>query len=1149
MVTAKKWGIKILTILTLALATFFVAPTTFAEDESMMGDVLHSVTMTYDQDIVDIYNNPYVISIDDQKDITLDFDVDEGFYGIKNILLRNITEDGTTKNICETGDRQCTFNATGLTAGSGLEIVLYDWDDTVVRQTMLGLIIKQNATKEDFEKPVTLGPLKDIKIDMGTLTTGMNFSFSPIPIPIKYEHYPDGRSVLGIGVNSTDAEFWADAEKDNFKDRISKSNLYQKWKDTKKHQVDKGGMGLTWTFAGYATSYDNHPEKMTGTIQMYVGTGYKVTGQYAIFTYSLTATIGADGEFTFLIFPKSEQYFNGTLDLGLSAGLELYGGIGSGWLASVGIYGAANIGIKAHVLPLFDFYSLNVSGEIGLRAKVLGRTVATFTFVKGSHDFLNNMTETDDAITYTTDLDLQETIKEKQKELIASDYGSKPAGTIKMPEGETTWNLDNLDKPTKKAKSSSLEPTGFGGGPTTPTLSNTSDAQTTNNYDYAHQIAENVYPHSGTQLIKHPTNELNAVAVFANKNGELNYSIYDGSAKQMSEPRPVTEDPGQDFDAKFTKGFYPDQSYLVWRRLTNDGSNGVTLTDVAKSGEIMIAKFDPDTNTFEGQEQVTSDSYYIYGGVGVTTGRNEDDREPYIFAYTNDDADPEGLVDGERKIMLFRKNGDGWDGNVIKSNIWGTIASFDVGVYDGKPSAAYTLWNDFADVVITYVVDAEGNLLATFANASGAQFTTKNGEPILTFMEDGKLYSSTGGNAKELEYGDDNNSLPHAPFKIIGDLNETFMVSYLSNIDSRQNLVGYVKANGVRSYDPVVVTNVDENSNVTYYAGLFIGNSSIPGSTAVPFIIYTVQNYEYVDPDWEEGQADMYAMSGAATNHISIIAADITNARNLGVDTNVAKVDVLLKNSGLFQVDKFSLYLKNKDESSDQYVKLADYDIPTLSPGDIYPLELELPEADYNNPQFFVLGATSRDNDYADIGVQSEHPIDAGEGQVQITDVKYDFHSRGNHDAYTVTAKSLGPGHKNGKLVYYNTVDKTVYKEVPFTDLAPGEEITDTIENPDDMLSINHEYLAVRIASADEASNGDNWPSDKFRNLELLPAWFKDYINRVGRGNPAGSGIVVPDTGAFTKTAIVATASGGVMLVTFTISMATLRLLRKRREQ
>ena len=1110
MVIFRRWGKIIIASFIVMLAAFLVAPNSFATDDTM-GDVLHSVTMTYDEDIVDIYNNVYVVSIDDQKDITLDFDVD---HSVKTILLRDVTEDGEAKNVCQTGTSQCSFNVTKLTANSGLEIVLYDWDDEVVRQTMLGLIIKQDATKEDFEVPITLGPLKDINVDMGTITAGMGFTFSPVPIPIKYQHYPDGRSVIGLGTNSTDKGFWEDAEKDNMKERISKSNLYQKWKDTKEHQQSGSSLGLVWTFAGYATSYDNHPEKMTGTLQLYVGSGYNVMGQYAIFTYSLTVTYGADGEFVFLVFPKSEQYFNGNLDLGLSAGLELYGGIGSGWLASIGVYGSANIGAKAHILPEFDFYSLNVSGEVGLKAKVLGRTVASYTFLKGSHEFINNAIETEDSITYSPDLNLQDTIDKERNELIASDYGSKPAGMIEMPEGETTWDLENLDKPTMKANSDSLEPTGFGGGPDTTVISNTPEAQVANTYDYAHRIAENVYPHSGIQVIKHPTNELNAVAVFANNNGELDYSIYNGSARQMSEPQPVAGSDGQDFGAKFTRGFYPGQSYLTWRRIKNDGSNDATLRDVAKSGEIMIAEFDADDNNFKNQEYVTSDSDYIYGGVGVTTGRNEDDREPYVFAYINDDADPEGLVDGERKIMLFRKNGDNWDGNVIKSYIWGTIASFDVGIYDGKPSAVYTLWNDFADVVITYVIDAEGNMLATFTNAWGAQFVNKNGEPVLTFIEDGKLYSSAGGNEKNLEFGDDNNSLPHAPFKIIGDLNETFMVSYLSNVDSRQNLVGYVKANGVCSYDPVLITNVDENSNVTYYAGVFLGSNAIYGNTIIPFIIYTAQNYQYVDPDWEEGQADMYAMAGAATNHVSVIAADITNLRNLGVDTNVAKVDVLLRNSGLFQVNSFSLYLKGKGESSDKYIKLADYEIPTLSPGDTYALELELPEADYNNPRSYVLGATSRDGEYAEIGVQSEYVIDADEGKVQIVDLKYDFHNRGNHDAYTVTAKSLGPGHKKGKLVYYNTIDKTVYKEVPFEDLAPGDEITDTIENPDDMLSANHEHLAVRIASADDG-NGDDWPSDKFRNMELLPAWFKGYINRV-RGDADGADVIVPDTGVFT---------------------------------
>ena len=1144
----KRWKIAALMLFSLVLVTIFTASNTFAED-SAGKDVLHAVTMTYEQDVVDIYNNVYVVSIDDQKDITLDFDVEEGFYGVKTILLRDVTEDGNTKNICEIGVsvKRCNFNATELIAKSGLEIILYDWDDNVVRQTMLGLIIKQNATKEDFEIPVTIGPAKDIKIDMGTITTGMNFSLSPVPIPIKYEHYPDGRSVIGIGTNSTDKEFWEDAEKDNFKDRISKSNMYQKWKDTQEHQQDKGGIGLVWSVAGYATSYDNHPEKMTGTLQFYVGTGYKVTGQYAIFTYSLTITIGADGEFTFLIFPKSDLPFNGTLDLGASAGLELYGGIGSGWLASIGIYGAANLTLKSHYLPIFDLYSLNVSGEVGLRAKVLGRTVATFTFVKGSYDFLDHMTETDDEITYTTDLNLQETIREKQEELVANDYGSKPAGTIKKQEGETTWNLENLDKPTKETNSASFGPTtGFGGGPSLTVPSDSTEAQIANSYDYAHRIAENVYPHSGIQAIKHPTNELNAVTVFANNNGELDYSIYDGSAQQMSQPQSVAGSDGQDFDAKFTHSSDPDESYLVWRRLTNDGSNGATLTEVAKSGEIMIAKFDPDTNTFEGQEQVTSDSYYIYGGVGVTTSQDSSDDDPYIFAYTNDDADPEGLIDGNRSIVLFHKNGNQWDRNVIL-NLWGTIASFDVGIYDGKPSAVVTLWNDYADKVDTYVVSADHEVLATFSNAWGAQFVTKNGEPTLVFMRDGKLYSSTNLEQKEVEFGDDNHSLPYAPFKIIGDLNETFMVSYLSNVDSRQNLVGYVKANGECNYDPVLVTNVDENSNVTYYAGLFVGNNAISGSTAVPFIIYTAQNYEYVDPDWVEGQADMYAMSGAATNHISILAADITNLRNLGVDTNVAKVDVLLKNTGLFHVDKFSLYLKNEGESGDKYVKLADYDIPTLSPGDTYQLELDLPAADYNNPHTYILGATSRNDDYADIGVQSEYVVDASEGQVQITNLKYDFHNHGNRDAYTVTAKSLGPGHKSGKLVYYNTVNKTVYKEVPFSDLAPGQEITDTIVNPDDMLSANHEYLAVRVASAgDEASNGDTWPTEKFRNMELLPAWFKGYINQVGGSNADKINPTVPDTGVFTRVAVVALSS--VSFVALGALAGTLWLIHRRKQ-
>ena len=43
------------------------------------------------------------------------------------------------------------IDASRKTAVPKFKIVLYDWDDNVVRQTMLGLIVKQNATKEDYE--------------------------------------------------------------------------------------------------------------------------------------------------------------------------------------------------------------------------------------------------------------------------------------------------------------------------------------------------------------------------------------------------------------------------------------------------------------------------------------------------------------------------------------------------------------------------------------------------------------------------------------------------------------------------------------------------------------------------------------------------------------------------------------------------------------------------------------------------------------------------------------------------------------------------------------------------------------------------------------------------------------------------------------
>ena len=88
------------------------------------------------------------------------------------------------------------------------------------------------------------------------------------------------------------------------------------------------------------------------------------------------------------------------------------------------------------------------------------------------------------------------------------------------------------------------------------------------------------------------------------------------------------------------------------------------------------------------------------------------------------------------------------------------------------------------------------------------------------------------------------------------------------------------------------------------------------------------------------------------------------------------------------------------------------------------------------------------------------------------------------------------------------------------------------------MLSANHEYLAVRVASSDdETSSSDTWPTEKFRNMELLPAWFKGYINRVGGSNADEIDPAVPNTGAFTKIATAGISSATLVVLSSSITL------------
>ena len=167
-------------------------------------------------------------------------------------------------------------------------------------------------------------------------------------------------------------------------------------------------------------------------------------------------------------------------------------------------------------------------------------------------------------------------------------------------------------------------------------------------------------------------------------------------------------------------------------------------------------------------------------------------------------------------------------------------------------------------------------------------------------------------------------------------------------------------------------------------------------------------------------------------------------------------------------------------------------------------------------------------------------------------------------DAYVATVKSLGPGIKKGKIVFYNRNNSEVYLEKAFDGLAPGQTFTTRIMKTADMLSSTAENLAVRVLSEGESLD-EAQPTNKYRQVGLLPAWFGDYINQVGSANAnrfdeddeatddgggdenGGAGVDAPDTGVLGGGVGGAASVAGVVGVIVVVGGAFCCLYRKSR--
>ncbi|MBR4444311.1 MAG: hypothetical protein IKS37_00250 [Solobacterium sp.] len=1053
---------------------------------------IESVILTYGGVQKDVWNDIFTVDNGTDAEMHLKFNFDDS---IKDnfLIIRVISENeyGVEKLLKEVrgyGVSEVSgINSIDLPGDSGIRVTVSDVNISYA-DTMLGIFVKKNEAKELFESAdIKIGPKEQVTIDMSSFSKGMGLNINLIKLPITFKHYTDGRSVVGIGWNSTEQAFWEGAAKGQFK-TLSHGQLTKKWKD-EYGENERGSFGLCWTVGGYAVSYDDNPNKMSGQLQFYVGTGGEQAGQYAIFTYSITLTIGMQGTFTYTIEPAAEDPFQAELEALFLAGLELYGGIGLGCLFSVGIYGLATFGSDFHVLPEFYTKEVYIDGELGFKAKFLGRTVLTFKIASGRTDFYKRDENGKEIWSAPDTPDLEQRINNQIESMIANDYGSQ-VFEINEAHGETIWHIDAL-KDTSENN----------------TLLYAGEEQMLGDRKFSKILAENINPENGIQIKKLYDNNSALILLVGHNDsresgnkGELMYSIYDHNAQTISEPQPVmtdmnadgTEDAGGDFNPRLVRGAGYNSIFATWLRGTQAQSANLSLREAVSDLQLCFAKYDAAENKWTDFSIVSESNAYILGGAAVGFV-NYDDPVPYVFAYTNPEDDPAGLSeDSAHQILMYRYSAEDntWTGEVIDETV-GRIARFDAGQYyfgepeAMKPAAAYSLEKDGAKTV--HVVSDKG-CSRTFENAWNGAFTNSQDEIFLTFMKDAALYFANGYRndyAHKVFPVSDEEEMTEATYSLIGDLYGSSVIGYLKSQGTSQNLEGYARVSSSSSdYGRTEITDVAENTNVNYFDGVFIGNDD-------PVIVFSTQEYSAsANGDFVDGVSNLYIQAGSENMHVSLTSADLVNSRDLDGQVQ-AEISTEFRNNGLIPIDYVDVYARKVGTS--EFISLGRQKIEKLLPGDTEVITVTLPDTFTEDSDYTIALAGGSDK-YPAEKIQTEIPVDLSDGMAVISSTFYNYrYAERLNDSYLVEIKGYGAKPRSGKVVFYNSETLEVYKEESFSGVKLGNTVTVEFGKLGRLLHSACPNLAVRILENDEVLD-DERPAEQYRPLKTIPQWFYELM-------------------------------------------------------
>ena len=812
-------------------------------------------------------------------------------------------------------------------------------------------------------------------------------TFSPISLPVTYKHNPDGTTVVGINCNANDMAFYKAVKNKNVWQKYSDKALNDMAKGINKGMSGKGvgtwgGKGQDWSIAGFAEFNTKNPDApWSVTLVGTAGIKYSQSAQYFCLTGTVTGGAGVKFLGSLIRNPKADTY-SGYLDGGGYGTIELFGGIGAGTIAAVGIYGRGRLEVMLGLLPKsnFGFKTVSVSGDAGLKAVAFGFDIVRWVVFepKNSPYYIYNR---DKKKAPNANVALAAEPEDGRK----PDSVSAPAATPADVSADAVYpelSRDYLN-----------DDSTWMGGDLAAGSSDALSAQATT-------LVKNIY--GATDLVCAETKSGPVVAYIADaeqvdvkgrdssNRSVLVYSRYQSDGT-WSKPVPIDV-----ADSKYgsTPDYNPaifafpnsDDFYVAWLDARETVSSGETFGEIAKKLDVRFATVRANGTTVvdtvwpERGKSAPSD---VSNGAPSLYVKKDPGRSPHAYVgwATNEATGDEGQVigtSGKHDVYLASKDVNAhaleyWD-YINTSTDSGAVTSLDVGMINGKPSVAWSVdrtyasrckkadgsWssvsmeelsslNDSTAYKMTYGTATSSGWLPQVEKiadyATGIQSITVNGTPTMAYTtwaradEGGNFCSIYNASGNSLLLDGTTVGLPTPLTKIAGDIGKganAGMVTCMRTTNAA-SVASLVKSgDGAKDWGKMVeATNA--KGNITSYDVVY--------HNGAPMVVYTVASPKGNSMSAADDSDETTSMEVASGN--ALLDTDIEGVYYDEMEVNagqVMPVSVDFTNDGIVPLDGADIYLYNEEIDSEPALMTTTSE--SVQPGDTGTgsFEVQLPE-------------------------------------------------------------------------------------------------------------------------------------------------------------------------------------------------------------